>query len=47
MVSHADELSLSAQAAVAILATSDPTLGEKLKAYRTVQAARVREDTLS
>ena len=33
--------------AVAILATSDPTLGEKLKAYRTLQTARVREDTLS
>ena len=32
--------------AVAILATSDPALGEKLKAYRTLQTARVREDTL-
>ena len=32
--------------AVAILATADPALGEKLKAYRTLQTARVREDTL-
>jgi 5-(carboxyamino)imidazole ribonucleotide mutase len=32
--------------AAAILATSDPALGEKLKAYRTLQTARVREDTL-
>jgi 5-(carboxyamino)imidazole ribonucleotide mutase len=33
--------------AVAILATADPALVEKLKAYRTLQTARVREDTLS
>ena len=33
--------------AVAILATADPALAEKLKAYRTLQTARVREDTLS
>ena len=33
--------------AIAILATGDPALAEKLKAYRTLQTARVREDTLS
>jgi 5-(carboxyamino)imidazole ribonucleotide mutase len=33
--------------AVAILATGDPGLADKLKAYRTLQTARVREDALS
>ena len=33
--------------AVAILATSDPALAEKLKAFRTLQTARVEEDALS
>jgi len=33
--------------AVSILATSDPALADKLKAYRTLQTARVKEDTLS
>jgi 5-(carboxyamino)imidazole ribonucleotide mutase len=33
--------------AVAILATADPGLADKLKAYRTLQTARVREDALS
>jgi 5-(carboxyamino)imidazole ribonucleotide mutase len=33
--------------AVAILATSDPALSEKLKAFRTLQTARVKEDALS
>ena len=33
--------------AVAILATADPALADKLKAYRTLQTARVKEDALS
>jgi 5-(carboxyamino)imidazole ribonucleotide mutase len=33
--------------AVSILATSDPALADKLKAYRTLQTARVKEDALS
>jgi 5-(carboxyamino)imidazole ribonucleotide mutase len=33
--------------AVAILATSDPALADKLKAFRTRQTARVKEDALS
>jgi 5-(carboxyamino)imidazole ribonucleotide mutase len=33
--------------AVAILATSDPALSEKLKAFRALQTARVKEDALS
>jgi 5-(carboxyamino)imidazole ribonucleotide mutase len=33
--------------AVAILATTDPALTEKLKAFRTRQTERVKEDTLS
>ena len=32
--------------AIAILATSDPALREKIKAFRTVQAAKVKQDTL-
>jgi 5-(carboxyamino)imidazole ribonucleotide mutase len=33
--------------AVAILAPSDPALSEKLKAFRALQTARVKEDALS
>jgi 5-(carboxyamino)imidazole ribonucleotide mutase len=33
--------------AVAILATADPALTEKLKAFRTLQTGRVKEDALS
>jgi len=33
--------------AVAILATSDPVLRDKIKAFRTLQTARVKEDRLS
>ena len=33
--------------AVAILATSDPALRDKIKAFRTLQTARVKEDRLS
>lgn len=33
--------------AVAILATSDPALRDKIKAFRTLQTARVKEDHLS
>ena len=32
--------------AVAILATSNPALADKLKAFRALQTARVKEDTL-
>jgi len=33
--------------AVAILATSDPSLRDKIKAFRTLQTARVKEDQLT
>ena len=33
--------------AVAILATADPSLTEKIRAFRTLQAARVKEDRLA
>jgi 5-(carboxyamino)imidazole ribonucleotide mutase len=33
--------------AIAILATGDPELREKIRAFRTLQAARVKEDALS
>jgi 5-(carboxyamino)imidazole ribonucleotide mutase len=33
--------------AIAILATCDPALREKIRAFRTLQAARVKEDRLS
>lgn len=32
--------------AIAILATSDPALREKIKAFRTVQAAKIRQESL-
>ena len=32
--------------AIAILATADPALREKIKAFRTVQAAKVKQDRL-
>jgi 5-(carboxyamino)imidazole ribonucleotide mutase len=32
--------------AIAILATADPALREKIKAFRTVQAARIKQETL-
>ena len=33
--------------AIAILATCDPPLREKIRAFRTLQTARVKEDRLS
>ena len=32
--------------AIAILATADPALRDKIKAYRTLQAARIKKETL-
>jgi 5-(carboxyamino)imidazole ribonucleotide mutase len=33
--------------AIAILATADPSLRDKIRAFRTLQASRVKEDRLS
>jgi len=33
--------------AIAILAISDPALRDKIKAFRTLQAARIKQDTLT